>query len=116
MDGPFRYGDVRLTLRINQMRVHVRVCSGPEMLKMINRSFLAFGVKLREVAWSWSRNGGFRMDANETQLREQLRYHLTEATRVAAEIQALEQGDGVPHFDQIELPAHALGQRFSRAI
>lgn len=56
------------------------------------------------------------MDAKETQLKEKLEYHLAEATRVAAEIQALEQGDGVPHFDQIELPAHALGQRFSRGI
>jgi len=56
------------------------------------------------------------MDANETQLKEKLEHHLKEATRVAAEIQALEQGDEVPHFDQIELPAHALGQRFSRAI
>lgn len=56
------------------------------------------------------------MDANETQLRKKLEHYLAEATRVAAEIQALEQGDGVPHFDQIELPAHELGQRFSRAI
>ena len=56
------------------------------------------------------------MDANETQLREKLEHHLKLATTIAAEIQAFEQGDGVPHFDQIELPAHALGQRFSRAI
>ncbi|TWT84074.1 hypothetical protein CA13_55500 [Planctomycetes bacterium CA13] len=56
------------------------------------------------------------MDANEARLKEKLDHHLKEATRVAAEIQALEQGDEVPHFDQIELPAHALGQRFSRAI
>jgi hypothetical protein len=56
------------------------------------------------------------MDAIEAQLKEKLEHHLKEATRIAAEIQALEQGDEVPHFDQIELPAHALGQRFSRAI
>ena len=56
------------------------------------------------------------MDANEARLKEKLDHHLKEATRVAAEIQALEQGDQIPHFDQIELPAHELGQRFSRAI
>lgn len=56
------------------------------------------------------------MDAKEAQLKEKLDHHLEQATKVAAEIQALEQGKGVPHFDQIELPAHALGQRFSRAI
>ncbi|MCO8122120.1 hypothetical protein NHH03_10255 [Stieleria sp. TO1_6] len=56
------------------------------------------------------------MDANEVQLKEKLEHHLQEAARVAAEIQALEQGEQVPHFDQIELPAHQLGQRFSRAI
>ena len=56
------------------------------------------------------------MDAAETQLKEKLEHYLKEATRIAAEIQALEQGDQVPHFDQIELPAHELGQRFSRAI
>lgn len=56
------------------------------------------------------------MDADQAALREKLDRHLEEATRLAAEIQALEQGDGVPHFDQIEMPAHELGQRFSRAI
>jgi len=56
------------------------------------------------------------MDANEAQLKEKLEHHLKQATMVAAEIQALEQGDEVPHFDQIELPAHELGMRFSRAI
>ncbi|MCD0462015.1 hypothetical protein U8335_27180 [Roseiconus lacunae] len=56
------------------------------------------------------------MDATEAQLKEKLEHHLEQATKVAAEIQALEQGDQVPHFDQIELPAHALGQRLSRAI
>ena len=56
------------------------------------------------------------MDAAEALLKEKFEHHLKEATRLAAEIQAFEQGDQVPHFDQIELPAHALGQRFSRAI
>lgn len=35
---------------------------------------------------------------------------------VAAEIQAHKQGPGVPHFDEIELPAYALGKEFSRMI
>jgi hypothetical protein len=56
------------------------------------------------------------MDANEVRLKEKLELHLKEATRIAVEIQALEQGNQVPHFDQIELPAHQLGKRFSRAI
>lgn len=56
------------------------------------------------------------MDATEAELKKKLEHHLQQATKAAAEIQALEQGDQVPHFDQIELPAHALGQRFSRAI
>jgi hypothetical protein len=56
------------------------------------------------------------MDAKEKRLKENLELCLKEATRLAAEIQALEQGDEVPHFDQIELSAHSLGQRFSRGI
>lgn len=35
---------------------------------------------------------------------------------MAAELQGLEQGSGTPHYDQIEMPAHALGQEFSRRI
>ena len=42
------------------------------------------------------------MDANEARLKEKLEHHLEQAKRLAAEIQALEQGDQVPHFDQIE--------------
>lgn len=56
------------------------------------------------------------MDADQAALKEKLDHFLKEATRVAVEIQALEQGGQVPHFDQIEMPAHELGQRFSRAI
>lgn len=56
------------------------------------------------------------MDAEEKRLKEKFEHHLKEATRLAAEIQALDQGDEVPHYDQIELPAHDLGKRFSRAI
>ena len=56
------------------------------------------------------------MDAKESQLDEKLKDLLRRASLVAAEIQALQQGDRVPHFDEIELPAHALGQEFSRMI
>ena len=68
------------------------------------------------------------MDATEAELMEKIEHHLQQATKAAAEIQTLEQkdqvleqkdqvqGDQVPHFDQIDLPAHALGQRFSRGF
>ncbi|GIX00023.1 MAG: hypothetical protein KatS3mg111_3355 [Pirellulaceae bacterium] len=56
------------------------------------------------------------MDAKREQLKKKFEHHFEQATRLAAEIQALEQGDQVPHFDDIELPAHELGQRFSRGI
>jgi hypothetical protein len=56
------------------------------------------------------------MDATAARLNEKLEHHLKEAARIAAEIQAFEQGDEVPHFDQIELPAHDTGKRLSRAI
>ena len=39
-----------------------------------------------------------------------------EATAVAVEMQAIDQRQGTPHFDDIELPAHALGQQLSRMI
>lgn len=56
------------------------------------------------------------MDAKQVQLEEKLDDLLKQASAVAAELQAVEQGDQTPHFDQIELPAHALGQRLSRLI
>lgn len=56
------------------------------------------------------------MDAKEVLLKEKLDFHLKQATEIAAQLQALEQGQQTPHYDDIELPAHALGQRFSRAI
>jgi len=56
------------------------------------------------------------MDAKQILLQEKLQDLLKQASSVAAEIQAVEQGDGTPHFDQIEIPAHALGQQFSRMI
>lgn len=56
------------------------------------------------------------MDANRARLQEKLDDLLKQASRVAGELQALDQGRGTPHYDQIELPAHALGQRFSRMV
>jgi hypothetical protein len=57
-----------------------------------------------------------RMDAKEAQIREKLEICLKQATELAAQLQAIEQGDRIPHYDEIELPAHSMGQRFSRAI
>lgn len=56
------------------------------------------------------------MDAKEMLLKEKLQDLLRQASSVAVELQTIEQGDRVPHFDDIELPAHALGQEFSRMI
>lgn len=56
------------------------------------------------------------MDARVTQLNEKLEFYLKESSRIAAELQAIEQGDRVPHFDEIEIPAHELGKKLSRAI
>ncbi len=35
---------------------------------------------------------------------------------MAAQLQAIEQGDKVPHFDDNEMPSHHLGTKLSRAI
>ena len=59
---------------------------------------------------------GVRMDAKRQQLEEKLEFYLKQASSVASEIQALEQGNRVPHFDEIEIPAHELGKKLSRAI
>lgn len=56
------------------------------------------------------------MDAKRQQLEEKLELQLMQAAHTAAELQALEQGDRVPHFDEIEMPAHDLGKKLSRAI
>ena len=71
---------------------------------------------LETLGNTFSLLGVRRMDAKATALNEKLEFHLAQAAHVAAEIQAAEQGAGTPHYDQIELPAHALGQRFSRLI
>ena len=56
------------------------------------------------------------MDAQEGQIKEKLEFHLQQTSELAAQLQAIEQGDKVPHFDDIEMPAHDLGKRLSRAI
>lgn len=56
------------------------------------------------------------MDAKQERLQKRLEELLKQASSVATELQQLEQGPGTPHYDQIELPAHAMGQRFSRMI
>ena len=59
---------------------------------------------------------GSRMDAKSTLLNEKLESLLKQAAAVASELQSIEQGTDTPHFDEIELPAHDLGQRRSRMI
>ena len=56
------------------------------------------------------------MDAKEMLLKEKLESLLVQASKAAAELQAFRLGDSIPHFDDIELPAHDLGKRLSRAI
>ena len=60
------------------------------------------------------------MDAKTTAktglLKEKLEYHLAQTADVASELQALEQGKETPHYDDIEIPAHELGQRLSRIV
>ena len=56
------------------------------------------------------------MDAKRTQLESKLEFHLEQAATLAAELQAVDQGNQTPHFDQIELPAHEVGQQLSRLI
>jgi len=56
------------------------------------------------------------MDAKQAELEKKLEESLKQAAEVAAEIQALEQGPGTPHYDQIEIPAHEVGQRLSRMV
>ncbi len=56
------------------------------------------------------------MDANEAQVREKLEFHFKQTTELAAQLQAFDQGGKFPHFDDIEIPAHELGKKLSRAI
>lgn len=56
------------------------------------------------------------MDAKQAELEEKLAEILKQAADVACQIQAVEQGPGTPHYDQIEIPAHEVGQRLSRMV
>ena len=56
------------------------------------------------------------MDAKQALMEEKLAELLKHAAAVASQLQALEQGPGTPHYDQIELPAHETGQRLSQMI
>ena len=54
------------------------------------------------------------MDAKQAQLEKKLEDLLKQTAEVSAQLQAIEQGPGVPHYDEIEGSAHGLGQRLSR--
>lgn len=56
------------------------------------------------------------MDARQERLEQKLAGLLKETSEVAAQLQAVQQGAGTPHYDQIELPAHDVGQQLSRLI
>jgi hypothetical protein len=56
------------------------------------------------------------MDAKQAGLERNLAEILKRAADVACQIQAIEQGPGTPHYDQIECPAHEVGQRLSRMV
>jgi len=56
------------------------------------------------------------MDAKRTKLDKKLSNILKEASRVACEIQAIDQGPGVPHYDEIEDSANEVGQRLNRMM
>lgn len=56
------------------------------------------------------------MDAKRKALEEKLQDCLEQAATIAAQLQALDQGGETPHFDEIEMPAHEVGQRLSRMI
>ncbi len=56
------------------------------------------------------------MDAKRDRLQKRLEDLLAQASAVAVEMQGIDQGAGTPHFDQIESPAHVVGQRLSRRI
>ena len=56
------------------------------------------------------------MDAKQAQLETKLADLLQQTAQIASQLQAVEQGSGTPHFDQIEIPAHQTGQRLSQLI
>ncbi len=54
------------------------------------------------------------MDAKQATLDKKLVETLKRATELACQIQVAQQGSGTPHYDQIEMSAHAVGQQLSR--
>lgn len=56
------------------------------------------------------------MDAKRQKLEDKLTGILSHAAAVASQLQAFDQGSGTPHYDQIEIPAHEVGQRLSRMV
>lgn len=56
------------------------------------------------------------MDAKQAALEEKFAKTLLEAAELGAQIQAIEQGPGTPHYDQIEGHAHESGKRLSRMM
>jgi len=56
------------------------------------------------------------MDAKQAELEGKLAEILKRASGIACQIQAAAQGPGTPHYDEIELPAHEVGQRLSRMV
>lgn len=56
------------------------------------------------------------MDAKRALLEKKLAESLKQAADIACQIQTIEQGPGIPHYDQIEIPAHEVGQQLSRLV
>ena len=56
------------------------------------------------------------MDVKQQELQDRLTKILRQAAAVASQLQSIEQGSGTPHYDQIEIPAHEVGQRLSRMV
>ena len=56
------------------------------------------------------------MDAKTLLLTEKLELCLKEAAALATANQQIEQGDRIPHFDEIDQPAHQLGKRLRSLI
>lgn len=56
------------------------------------------------------------MDAKQAQLEKKLKDLMKQAAEISSQLQSIEQGAGVPHYDQIESSAHQMGQEFSRMV
>ena len=72
--------------------------------------------RLRVLVVSWTYLKRLSHGCETCSAGKKLEELLKQTAEVSAQLQALEQVASVPHFDQIELPAHAVGQRLSRLI